>query len=209
MNGIANSTHSALRNAMQRLSPRSFSHGQRVGLLSAAFGDALGLGRSDVIDLRYAAELHDIGKLALSRGLIDKPGPLDAEEWQAMRRHPELGHGLLRQHENSAVDLASMVALQHHECWDGSGYPYGLKGDAISREARIVALCDIYDALREERSYKPAFSHEQALHFILRGGPGDRVRPAMFDPALLEAVNANAQIFRATYDLAAATGGNT
>jgi putative two-component system response regulator len=96
-----------------------------------------------------------------------------------------------------------MVALQHHECWDGSGYPARLRAEAISPEACIVALCDVYDALREERAYKPALSHDQALSLILRGEESDRVRPTMFDPALLMILKANSEVFRATYDNAA------
>jgi putative two-component system response regulator len=99
--------------------------------------------------------------------------------------------------------MAAAVALQHHECWDGSGYPSGLRTDGISPEARIVAICDVYDALREERSYKPALLHGQALDLILRGEETGRLRPTMFDPVLLELLAANAEACEATYETAA------
>ncbi len=177
-----------------------YHHGQRVGALCVALAEVLGLGACHVGKLRRAAELHDIGKLALSPELLQKPGTLDAMEWQAVRRHPKLGYQLLRQEQDSAANLASIVALQHHEYWDGSGYPGGLRGEAISREARIVALCDVYDALREERTYKPAMSHDQALRLILDGDNSGRIRPAMFDPALLMVLRTNAGAFRVAYD---------
>jgi putative two-component system response regulator len=193
------SIHTDLRTAMRRRSTRSYRHGQRVGLLAAAFGDWLGLDASHIGRLRHAAELHDIGKLALSAELLEKPGALDAQEWHSMRLHPIIGHRLLRQGHGSRAEMAAMVALQHHECWDGSGYPCGLSGAAISAEARIVAICDVYDALREERAYKPALLHDHALDLILHGDGTGRLRPAMFDPALLVLLKVKAGAFMATY----------
>src|SRR5215472_9751468 len=96
---------------------RSYRHSQRVGLLAAAFGRWLGLEASHVDKLRHAAELHDIGKLALSAELLEKPGALDPEEWRSMRLHPVLGYRLLRHRYGSPAEMAAIVALQHHECW--------------------------------------------------------------------------------------------
>ena len=200
MGDIVSSTHLELRAALYRRSTRIYRHGERVGLLCVAFGDVLGLEEGHIAELRHAAELHDIGKLAVPLELLEKRGALDQEEWQVVRQHPKLGYHLLHREQDSTADLASIVALQHHESWDGSGYPDRLRGEAISLEARIVTLCDVYDALREERAYKPALSHDQALHFMLHGDETGGIPPTMFDPALLAALKANSEVFRATYD---------
>jgi len=197
------SSQTDLLATMRRRSTRSYCHGQRVGLLAAAFGDWLGMEASHVGRLRYAAELHDIGKLALSAELLEKPGTLDVKDWHTIRLHPAVGHRLLRQGHGSWAEMAAMVALQHHECWDGSGYPCGLSGGAISPEARIVAICDVYDALREERTYKPALVHDHALDLILHGDETNRLRPAMFDPALLVLLRAKAEALMTAYETAA------
>src|SRR5215469_13447993 len=131
MSEVDDSVHASLRTAMRLRSIQIYRHGERVGFLSAALGHVLGLEHSHVGRLRHAAELHDIGKLELSEEILENPGALDAEQWCAMRQHPKLGYRMLCQEQGSLADLASIVALQHHECWDGSGYPDGLRGNAI------------------------------------------------------------------------------
>ena len=109
-----------------------------------------------------------------------QPGPLDADEWATMRRHPEIGAEIIGEHPSGVLRLARSVALAHHEKWDGSGYPAGLAGEQIPLEARIVAIADVFDALTSERPYKKAWPVQEALaHIQAQAG-------RHFDPALVE-----------------------
>lgn len=134
-----------------------------------------------LVALFNAALIHDIGKLAIPDSILKSTGRLSDREMAIMRKHPEIGAHIL--HEIGALlgpslflDLAHEVVLYHHEAMDGSGYPRGLKGDAIPLSARIVCLCDVYDALREERHYKRGFTHEEAL-VIIRKDTGTKFCP--------------------------------
>ena len=160
-------------------------HVTRVGKMTTLLGTALGLEPEYARTIGAAAALHDIGKIAVPDSILCKPGPLDAPEWQVIKQHSKVGHDLLRAAKHPLLDTSAALALFHHECFDGSGYPNGLKGEAIPVEARVVAICDIYDALREVRSYRPALSHAQACDIILKGD--GRTTPAKFDPATLAA----------------------
>ncbi len=141
----------------------------------------------DDLDLLYqSAPLHDIGKVGVPDSILLKPGRLSAEEFAEIRRHPVYGGDVLRRAEEqlgeiSFLTMAREIAETHHEKWDGSGYPYGLKGDNIPLVGRIMAVADVYDALRSERPYKEAFSHVKAVE-IIREGAGTH-----FDPVLVEA----------------------
>jgi len=161
------------------------AHLCRVGFLSEALAVRLGLAEQTGVIVRLAAPLHDVGKIAISDDIVRKKGPLDDYERLQMERHTLIGAELLGDSPSLLVQSAHEIALSHHERWDGSGYPYGLAGDAIPLFARIVALADVYDALRSKRPYKRAFSHDEACEVILRGD--ERTRPEHFDPALLDA----------------------
>jgi putative two-component system response regulator len=171
--------------------------------LAAALGDLLGFDDGHLEKLRLAASLHDIGKLAVPSTVVDAVGPLDADSLLMVRRHSDLGAEILaeanRLIRDPMLELASIVALHHHEYCDGSGYPAGLTAERIPCEVRIVALCDVYSALREERPYKPPMEHEQALSLVLHGSPDSRVRPAMFDPILLGTLETRAEVFRTAF----------
>ncbi len=133
--------------------------------------------------IAYSSQLHDVGKIHTPRELLRKPGPLTPEETAIMRQHPLQGERIIGTSPRLAV--ARRIAGAHHENWDGSGYPRGLSGGAIPREARIVKIADVYDALRSDRPYKRALSHEQALRVMLEGD--ERMDPqAHFDPELLD-----------------------
>ncbi|CAK0761521.1 Response regulator c-di-GMP phosphodiesterase, RpfG family, contains REC and HD-GYP domains [uncultured Gammaproteobacteria bacterium] len=133
-------------------------------------------------DIHVFAALHDVGKMSVDKAVLHKPGRLNAEEQDEMQRHTLYGYNILRTSERLA--MAAEIAWSHHEKWDGSGYPRGLKGEEIPLSARIVALADVYDALRSARSYKLGFTHEEAVNIILNGD--DRIDPAAhFDPSLL------------------------
>jgi putative nucleotidyltransferase with HDIG domain len=136
-------------------------HCLRVADLSCAIARQVGLDDRQVFWFRVGALLHDVGKIDIPAEVLNKPGPLDDQEWALMRTHPERGVQLLR-----GIDFPEGVVpiiLSHHERWDGSGYPHGLAGDAIPLPARILGLADVYDALTTTRSYKPAFTHERAM----------------------------------------------
>lgn len=149
------------------------------------------------IDLLYrSAPLHDIGKVGIPDRILLKPGRLDADEFAIMKTHAEIGGAAIEAAEKSLGDTdtsflryAREIAVCHHEKWDGSGYPRGLKGEAIPLSGRLMALADVYDALISKRVYKPAFSHEKARDLILEG------RGHHFDPAVVEAFIAIEQQF--------------
>lgn len=138
-----------------------------------------------VQDLVLSGMLHDIGKVAIPDTILLKEGSLDAGEWSIMKKHPELGWSILNQAdkelgEQSFLTLASRIALYHHERFDGSGYPYGMRGESIPLSARIAAIADVYDALTSQRPYKPAWKHDEAI------GEISRERGRHFDPVLVE-----------------------
>ena len=159
-------------------------HDLRVGRCAGILARHLGLSASDAQMIARAAALHDIGKLGISSSIWQKPGTLTAEEWLAVKRHPEIGADWLSGSSSPVMRLAGSIALTHHERWDGSGYPLGLSGDNIPLAGRITMMMDQYDALRSERSYKLSMTHLQACTIILEGD--DRTRPQHFDPNLLD-----------------------
>jgi two-component system, response regulator RpfG len=116
--------------------------------------------------IELAAPLHDIGKIAIPDSVLLKPGPLDESEAGTMRRHPEIGHQLLSGSQNRFIQTGAIIALRHHERYDGSGYPDGLIGDQIPIEARIVAVADVLDALLSPRPYKPSWPLDEALDYL-------------------------------------------
>jgi putative two-component system response regulator len=127
-------------------------HERIVGLLSGVVGKAMGLGLNECKLLTRAAALHDIGKADIALSIWSKEAPLDAEETSLVHQHPILGYLRLKAHPRSAdLNLAALIALEHHERWDGRGYPAGKKGSEISLPARITSICDVYSALREKR----------------------------------------------------------
>lgn len=129
-------------------------------------------------DLSHASVLHDIGKIAVPDGILLKPGPLTDEEFEVIKTHTSIGSEILAAADNqfqervgkqSYLTLAQSIARYHHEKWNGTGYPEGLAGDKIPLGARIVALCDVYDAVTSDRVYKKAWSHEKAVALIKKG----------------------------------------
>ena len=141
-------------------------HTERVGAIAARIARALDLPDAFVADIRAAAPLHDIGKVAVSRRILRKPGELTREERQMMMQHAEIGAQILSAAVSPVLSLAREIALGHHENWDGCGYPAGRSREKIPLAARITALADVFDALTHERPYKEAWDLERALELI-------------------------------------------
>ena len=139
---------------------------------------AIGLSIKDLDDLRSASLLHDIGKVGIPDGILNKPGPLSEEEWILMKKHSAEGAKIVS-HIGELAKLVPVIA-HHHEKYDGSGYPDGLKGEAIPVGARIISIADAYDTMTTVRRYKKAISHEAALEEILK------YAGTQFDPELAE-----------------------
>ncbi len=158
------------------------NHLMRVNEYSALLAATLNLPEELVTELRHFAQMHDVGKIRISRDILLKKGKLTSDEWEEMKRHTLYGVEILG--DSPRLDVARQIALSHHECWDGSGYPHGLKEEEIPLPARVVKLADAYDALRSRRVYKPLLSGEEAYGIIVNGDDS-RARPEEFDPAVL------------------------
>ena len=157
------------------------AHIERIGRFSTLLAEHIGMDSDFCERLRHAAPLHDVGKVAIPDAILLKPGPLTPEERAIVETHAEEGHRLVRGSSSSILDMAATIALSHQEKWDGSGYPRGLKGEAIPIEGRIVAVADVFDALTSDRVYRKAFSVEEAVQMMCEQ------RGRHFDPVLLDA----------------------
>lgn len=155
-----------------------------------------GMGEADAEELFNAAPMHDVGKMGIPDAILQKPGKLTPEEWDIMKQHARIGAEIIGDDNSSLLQMASRIALYHHEKWDGSGYPNGLIGDTIPIEARIVALADVFDALTSKRPYKEAWSIEDTTHYIVAesGKQFDPDLVAAFQIALPNIIEIRAQL---------------
>lgn len=157
------------------------AHIQRMSHYAAALAEAMGLRQKVVQYILHAAPMHDIGKIGIPDRILLKPGKLDDGEWRLMKMHPLIGANILKNSTIPFVRLGEVIALTHHEKWDGSGYPRGLKGRQIPLVGRIVALADVFDALTSKRPYKEAYPVDRSNAII------DAERGKHFDPAVVDA----------------------
>ncbi|PXV85050.1 PAS domain S-box-containing protein/diguanylate cyclase (GGDEF)-like protein [Lachnotalea glycerini] len=153
--------------ALHEKNPREEEHSHRVSQLCERMGKAMNLPDDEVRELKTVGLLHDIGKVAIEEGILNKNGKLNDEEWEEIKKHPEIGYRILST-VNELSEMAEYV-LAHHERWDGSGYPKGLKGEEIPIQSRIIAVVDAYDAMISERSYHKAKSKEYAINELKSG----------------------------------------
>jgi len=164
------------------------NHIVRVNEYAHFLAQKVGMPKDFCDEIRYSAQLHDVGKLSVDQAILNKGGELSPEERAQMDRHPIFGFQILS--HSHRLKLAAEIALFHHEKWDGSGYPHGVKGEEIPISARIVAIADTYDALRAERSYKPSYSHEKAVDIIINGD--ERIDAVgHFDPGMVSIFERN------------------
>ena len=164
-------------NTLFEKNTREMMHSKRVGEIAELIAIKMGLNEENVRNLKTAGFMHDIGKIGIHESILNKPTRLTDSEWEEMKRHPEIGYRIL----NSVSEFSeiSVCVLEHHERWDGSGYPRGLKGDEISLDARIIAFADAYDAMTCGRTYQDALSPQEALAEI------HACEGTQFDPAIV------------------------
>jgi two-component system response regulator RpfG len=143
------------------------NHVIRMAKYSRHIAEALGcFSKQDCDDLEYAAPMHDIGKIGIPDGILLKPGKLNEYEWDIMQTHTTIGHAILSDSQSRYMQIGAVIALNHHERFDGKGYPNGLKGDEIPLIARVVAVADVFDALVSARPYKHAWETDEAIAYI-------------------------------------------
>lgn len=189
-------TMDALARAAESKDDITGHHIKRVNDYSALIAKEIGMSDKFVNDIQIAAQMHDVGKISVAEAILNKPGKLTDEEFLEMKNHTIYGADIIGDSKN--LKMASVIASCHHEKYDGSGYPRGLKGEEIPIAARIVSLADIYDALRSARSYKPGFTHETTYEIITVGD--GRVMPEHFDPDVLEAFKRVHEVMRHIFD---------
>jgi putative two-component system response regulator len=155
-------------------------HIQRMSEYSAVIARGLNLPPGEVELILHASRMHDVGKIAVPEAILRKPSELDSQEWKVMRQHSMIGSRILENSSSQILQAGRVIALHHHERWDGAGYPNGLSGSDIPLWGRICAVADVFDAVTSERPYKPAFPNEEALQ-LLREGKGKHFDPRVID----------------------------
>jgi len=174
-----------LGNVLESRSSETGNHVRRMSEVSYLLCRALGYDEVEADLVRRAAPMHDIGKVAIPDAILLKPDKLDDEQWKVMRQHPTIGYDILKGSERPILEAAATIAHQHHERYDGTGYPQGLKAERIHPHARIVAVADVFDALTHARCYKPAWPLQEVIDYM-RAGVG-----AHLDPQIVELLFAN------------------
>jgi len=174
------------------------AHVRRISYYCRELARMLGMDEEFVDKIFFASPMHDVGKIGIPDDILLKPGGFTPAEWEIMKQHTSIGAKILGNGKSPYLMMGAEIALNHHERWDGGGYPNGKRGEDIPLSARIMNICDIYDALRSKRPYKPAFDHAKTMDIITLGD--GRTRPEHFDPAVLAAFKQNHQSFRDVFE---------
>lgn len=174
------------------------AHLRRVSDYTKLLAEVIGLSERDAELFYYASPMHDVGKLGIPDEILLNPGTLAPEEFDIMKRHTVIGANMLTGSDSDYLKSAVSFALYHHENWDASGYPHGMRGEEIPIEGRVMLMADRYDALRSERPYKEAFDHDTAFNVLTKGL--DRSKPEHFDPLIYQAFCDNHEMFSEIYE---------
>lgn len=172
-----------LSKVVEAKSEETGDHVNRVAELSYYLAEYLGFSSNDAKLIKKASALHDIGKVGVPDYILNKPGKLDEKEFSIIKEHSLIGFEILRDSTLNIFEIGAVVALEHHERWDGNGYPYGLQGEEIAIEARIVQVADVFEALTHDRCYRPAWPTEKAVEYM------NDMKGRQFDPMVIDAFN--------------------
>jgi len=168
-----------LSKAAEYKNPESLNHFLRVGLISSLIAEKLGIDEEKCELLMLASTMHDIGKIGIPDRILQKSGRLEPDEWEIMKKHPIIGYELLYDEENELLQMAAIIALEHHERWDGKGYPFGKKEKEISLWARIVSVADNFDTLTTDKCDRVSWSIDEAVNYM------EVMKEKAFDPQVV------------------------
>jgi len=185
LNDMSNEMIMRLTAAAESKDAHTGKHISRMGLYASKIAEVLEMPADFIEQITLASAMHDIGKIGIPNRILLKPGSLSYDEFEVIKGHTSIGAKILSGSGFPMIQMSSTIALFHHERWDGTGYPNGLKGDYIPMEARITMICDIYDALRSKRPYKDALDHKRTVAIITDGDA--KTMPHHFDPDVLHA----------------------